>query len=116
MFCFVLYIKCVEKILKGVVRFERTRETPLLPVRVLTQSKELQKKLEQIDSGFTISLWKQQAETRHKQQKERQKQSNNKSEQKTRANVATLINEHCGIYATKLYKKSIRSLKNIIPS
>eukprot|EP00483_Globobulimina_turgida_P000006 UN00006 len=37
-----LYSGCIVSILRGCVKFERTRETPLLPVVVLSKSKELQ--------------------------------------------------------------------------
>eukprot|EP01084_Bolivina_argentea_P118285 209902_1 len=107
-----LFSKCVEKILKGNVRFERTRETPLLPVRALTQSKELQEKLQQIDSGFAISSWKSSAENKHKLQK----QNSRNGGTKTRANVATIINEQCGDYATKVYRLNVQSLHRLMPN
>mmetsp|Transcript_3133 Transcript_3133/g.2654 ORF Transcript_3133/g.2654 Transcript_3133/m.2654 type:complete len:829 (-) Transcript_3133:1383-3869(-) len=115
-----LFAKCVEAILKGAVRFERTRETPLLPVRALTQSKELQQKLNAIDNGFTLSVWKQQAEAEHKRQKQQLRQSNRNGnrtgEKGQRANVATILNERCGKHATNVYQRYVRSLAQIIPS
>ena len=113
-------IQCVEAILKGAVRFERTRETPLLPVRALTQSKELQQKLHAIDNGFTLSSWKQQAEAEHKRAKQQYRNSNrggaNSNEKGQRANVATILNERCGKHATNVYQRYVRSLQQIIPS
>lgn len=112
-------IKCVEAILRGTVRFERTRETPLLPVRALTQSKELQQKLNAIDNGFTLSIWKQQAEAEHKRQKQQyrnlNRNGNGNGEKGQRANVATILNGRCGKHATKVYQRYVRSLSQIIP-
>ena len=91
----------------------------MLPVRALTQSKELQQKLNTIDGGFTLSIWKQQAEAEHKRQKQQHRNNNRNGtgngEKGQRANVATILNERCGKHATKVYQRYVRSLSQIIP-
>ena len=90
----------------------------------MTQSKELQQKLHQIDNGFVLSTWKQQAEADHKRQKQQFRNNNrhnnnsmnNNDNKGQRANVATILNERCGKHATSVYRRTVQSLKQIIPS
>ena len=85
----------------------------------MTQSKELQQKLNAIDNGFTLSVWKQQAEAEHKRQKQQARNSNRNgngnAEKGQRANVATILNERCGKHATNVYQRYVRSLAQIMP-
>eukprot|EP01083_Nonionella_stella_P083655 231370_1 len=97
-----LYTTSVSSIFTGFVRFNRTRETPLLPVRTLTQSKELQRKLETVDSGVTLSVWKEQTEREHKRQKHK------------RGNTARILNEKCCEHAEKVYSRCYEHLKEMI--
>eukprot|EP00488_Nonionellina_sp_1-RS-2012_P001097 TRINITY_DN1747_c0_g1_i1.p1 TRINITY_DN1747_c0_g1~~TRINITY_DN1747_c0_g1_i1.p1 ORF type:complete len:108 (+),score=17.17 TRINITY_DN1747_c0_g1_i1:111-434(+) len=96
-----LYTKCLWAIFCGVVRFERTRETPLLPMRTLVQSKEIQNKLESMRCGFTLSLWKEEAEHAHGEQK------------RERNRVAIILNERCRNHALNVYRDKFEDLNDI---
>ena len=87
------------------IQFKQTRETPLLSVRVLTHSKPLQQRLQQLEGGFTLAAWKGEAERAFKRQKKESRRG-----AKPRANVAMFVSEQCSEHALALYRRRLLAM------
>lgn len=82
----------------------------------MTKSKEFQAKMAQLDSGFTIELWKQQyIEMKTKSDDDRgndeRKESNSA---KARENIAEYVHDQCAQYAVTLHSRHCAIMQQLL--